>query len=886
MSLQSSTFTTAHVLDNEIVKANDFEFAFENIVTNVSKATQMFLESTQDFVINGKVTPYQGMNVRIAPIFGVCKATGIPFGRTESAVMEYGFEESENGRVDIIEVQGDWQTYDNQQRAFNDPDTDTQTYQYVDTKKLMFPSYRIKQGTEGSSVAPEVDEGFVKLAEVVIRPNNSTIEETDIKNITSDIAGQPNEGWTIEQTATYNIGYISDVNERFRVAHNQDGSHKNDVINTDSLNIGVGTKQVNGNVLPFGAAITIPSQSASSATDSIVSVLTKLNAVVTSIYDAFLKYGDYCFKGDLTISSIVDIDGDLIKPLVISAPGDGTAVLKLDGDTVLSIDGYGKLSTNGYTATSPNHIVTKAVTDSISTALTAVTQRVATLEANFASNKEYVNATLSSGTDGRYNSDNVSIYAATTENVTLAGSQSIDGLTLADGVTILVKNQDDATENGLYQYSSSSSWARLLSYSNPMTLKGKLFTVSNGTTQTGKMFYVAKQDFNDTEAFGSDTIDFFEYFGSVKELGNKLALRDSSGHVKTATPTAASDAVNKGALLDLIYPIGSIYWSSKSTNPASLFGGTWTQIKDKFVWAMGDGDTVNATGGAKTVTLEVANLPSHNHSFTGTAVTSGANNRGHTHSVTAAGTITVKTNPTFAGTAVTSGANSRGHTHSVTASGTVSAHSHGLNNHTHSFTPAGSVKVTTNPTFSGTAVNTGAMSANSTGAIESSKFKLFAGSTDGTNPVVTGNLSITNKTLMDYGIIGSNAGISKLSINVAHTHSVTAAGTISGGAYSFTGTAGTTGGSAANTANATPTFKGTAVTSGAESQNHTHSVTAAGTISGGAYTFTGSAVTSGGESQNHTHSVTAAGTIGNTGSGTAVNKMPPYICKYCWERTA
>ena len=161
MSLQDSTFNTAHVQDNEIVKANDFEFAFESLITNVSKSTQMFLESNQDFVINGKVLPYQGMNVEISPIFGVCKSTGVPFGRTETATMEYGFEESTSGRVDIIEVQGDWETYDNQQRAFNDPDTDTQTYQYVDTKKLMKPVYRIKKGVEGGSTAPEVDDGWV-----------------------------------------------------------------------------------------------------------------------------------------------------------------------------------------------------------------------------------------------------------------------------------------------------------------------------------------------------------------------------------------------------------------------------------------------------------------------------------------------------------------------------------------------------------------------------------------------------------------------------------------------------------------------------------------------------------------------------------------------------
>ena len=69
--------------------------------------------------------------------------------------------------------------------------------------------------------------------------------------------------------------------------------------------------------------------------------------------------------------------------------------------------------------------------------------------------------------------------------------------------------------------------------------------------------------------------------------------------------------------IELIYPIGSLYWSSKSTNPATLFGGTWVQIKDKFVLACGDTYTSSgATGGASTVTLSVDNMPSHTHSFT------------------------------------------------------------------------------------------------------------------------------------------------------------------------------------------------------------------------------------------------------------------------------
>lgn len=67
-------------------------------------------------------------------------------------------------------------------------------------------------------------------------------------------------------------------------------------------------------------------------------------------------------------------------------------------------------------------------------------------------------------------------------------------------------------------------------------------------------------------------------------------------------------------ILNLVYPVGSYYWSSESTDPGQLFGGTWTQVKDKFILALGDAyPTPGATGGSSTQTLTVNNIPSHNH---------------------------------------------------------------------------------------------------------------------------------------------------------------------------------------------------------------------------------------------------------------------------------
>ena len=74
--------------------------------------------------------------------------------------------------------------------------------------------------------------------------------------------------------------------------------------------------------------------------------------------------------------------------------------------------------------------------------------------------------------------------------------------------------------------------------------------------------------------------------------------------------------INNVKLLDIIYPVGSIYISTEPTNPNSLFGGSWTQIKDKFLLTAGDTYTAGNTGGSATHTLTINEMPSHTHDGT------------------------------------------------------------------------------------------------------------------------------------------------------------------------------------------------------------------------------------------------------------------------------
>ena len=66
-------------------------------------------------------------------------------------------------------------------------------------------------------------------------------------------------------------------------------------------------------------------------------------------------------------------------------------------------------------------------------------------------------------------------------------------------------------------------------------------------------------------------------------------------------------------LINIIYPVGSIYMSVNNVSPATFLGGTWEQIQDTFLWCAGSKHAAGTTGGAETHTLTTAQMPSHTH---------------------------------------------------------------------------------------------------------------------------------------------------------------------------------------------------------------------------------------------------------------------------------
>lgn len=69
------------------------------------------------------------------------------------------------------------------------------------------------------------------------------------------------------------------------------------------------------------------------------------------------------------------------------------------------------------------------------------------------------------------------------------------------------------------------------------------------------------------------------------------------------------------AVVERDHPVGSLYISENATSPAELYGGTWEQIKDRFILAAGDTYAAGSTGGEAEHALTESELPNVTGSF-------------------------------------------------------------------------------------------------------------------------------------------------------------------------------------------------------------------------------------------------------------------------------
>lgn len=78
---------------------------------------------------------------------------------------------------------------------------------------------------------------------------------------------------------------------------------------------------------------------------------------------------------------------------------------------------------------------------------------------------------------------------------------------------------------------------------------------------------------------------------------------------RIADGAVTADKLDKNSIIDIIYPVGSIYMSVNNVSPQTFLGGTWVQIQDTFLLSAGSTYTAGSTGGEATHKLVANELP-------------------------------------------------------------------------------------------------------------------------------------------------------------------------------------------------------------------------------------------------------------------------------------
>ena len=133
------------------------------------------------------------------------------------------------------------------------------------------------------------------------------------------------------------------------------------------------------------------------------------------------------------------------------------------------------------------------------------------------------------------------VKAATTANITLSGTQTVDGVSLLAGDRVLVKDQTDGKENGVYVV-ASGSWTRATDMDAGSEFPSSAVFVQQGSTQ-GDFGYVCT---NDAVTVGSTAITFAQFTGAanviagdgLSKTGNELAV-----NVDNSTLEISADAL-------------------------------------------------------------------------------------------------------------------------------------------------------------------------------------------------------------------------------------------------------------------------------------------------------------------------------------------------------
>ena len=208
-----------------------------------------------------------------------------------------------------------------------------------------------------------------------------------------------------------------------------------------------------------------------------------------------------------------------------------------------------------------------------------------------------------------------------------------------------LNNMNDATVKAQQKRKTATSYSNMKTWTGSYTLNSTYVVGGSLSNQYAYDIRIAATDYFGTvyayaDIATADTILSIRNNGLGMAIGkiseqNMFEVGWQSEFHEAVTFDEEVTFTKLAWLRDLVYPVGSIRMTTSTEGATTFLGGTWV------LWGEGkvpvgvdtndnDFKTVEKTGGAKTVTLATANLPSHSHTLSSGTVTV-AQAAAHTH---------------------------------------------------------------------------------------------------------------------------------------------------------------------------------------------------------------------------------------------------------------
>lgn len=254
------------------------------------------------------------------------------------------------------------------------------------------------------------------------------------------------------------------------------------------------------------------------------------NGTTLTVTGATSVSGNSTVGGNLSVTGTTALTGNVTASGTLGVTGAATLSSTLDvtGNLTVNSNKFSVAAATGNTSVAGTLTVTGAA--SFNSALNMNAQKITNLAEptadSDAATKYYVDAARS-GLDIKN-----SVKAATTANITLSGTQVIDGVTLSAGDRVLVKDQTNASQNGIYVV-AAGSWSRAADADQPAELNpGTFVFVEQGTVNDNTGFVVVSDS---VLTIGTDLINWtlFSTSGTLV-AGSGLSKNGYTLEVNTA----------------------------------------------------------------------------------------------------------------------------------------------------------------------------------------------------------------------------------------------------------------------------------------------------------------------------------------------------------------